>query len=173
MHFHFVYLLVLLLLAATVHAVVMERRTPSRIAELGLLYLLVGYCGIPMLAVSIWVLVSPERAAAAFGFSAAGPLLGFFGWAYLGMSLLSLLAVRYRGSFLVAPVVCWAVYLGGATAVHLRGTHGGGALEVFASHGLIALLLVAALLVTGAWRRGGGAAAPTAPAAGPSAGAAR
>lgn len=167
MHLHFVYLLVLLLLAATVHAVVLERRTPSRIAELGLLYLLVGYCGIPMLAVSIWVLMSPERAAAAFGFSAEGPLLGFFGWAYLGMSLLSLLAIRYRGNFLVAPVVCWAVYLGGATAVHLRGTHGGGALEVFASHGLIALLLVAALLVAGVWKGDAGA-ATTAPAAGPS-----
>lgn len=151
MHLHFVYLLALLLLAATVHVAVLQQRTTERVAEIVLLYLLVGYCGVPMLAVSLWVLVSPERAAAGFGFSAAGPLLGFFGWAYLGMSLLSLLALRYRGAFLVAPVVVWAVYLGGATLVHLQESHGR-ALEIVTSHGLIAVLLVGALIASGAWR---------------------
>ncbi len=130
-----------------------ERAVP-RIAQIGLLYLLVGYCGIPMSAVSVWLLVSPDRAAASFGFS-PGPLLAFFGYAYLGMSLLSILALRYRGSFLIAPAVCCAVYLGGATVVHLREygerpihTHGG-ALEIFASHGLIAVLLVDLLFASG------------------------
>jgi hypothetical protein len=151
-HIHFVYLLALLLLAATIHAAALQRRTPARVAELLLLYLLVGYCGIPMLAVSIWVLVSPEQAASGFGVSAARPLLDFFGWAYLGMSSLSLLALRYRGAFLVAPVVAWTVYLGGATLVHLQESHGR-ALEVVASHGLIAVLLVGGLIVSGAWRR--------------------
>ena len=151
MHLHFVYLLALLLLAATVHAAVLPDRTTRRVAEIGLLYLLVGYCGVPMLAVSLWALISPDHAAAGFGFPAGGPLLAFFGWAYLGMSLLSLLALRYRGAFLVAPVVVWAVYFGGATAVHL-GESPGRALEVFASHGLIAVLLMAALLASGAWR---------------------
>jgi len=153
-HIHFVYLLVLLLLAATVHAAVLRERTVGRVAELVLLYLLVGYCGVPMLAVSIWVLVSPERAAAGFGFSTAGPLLDFFGWAYLGMSLLSLLALRYRGAFLVAPVVVWAVYLGGATLVHLQESQGR-ALEIVASHGVIAVLLIGALIASGAWRERG------------------
>jgi hypothetical protein len=150
-HIHFVYLLALLLLAATVHAAVLRERTRGRVAELVLLYLLVGYCGVPMLAVSIWVLVSPEHAAAGFGFSAAGPLLAFFGWAYLGMSLLALLALRYRGTFLVAPVVVWTAYLGGATLVHLQGSPGR-AVEILASHGLIAILLVGALITSGAWK---------------------
>jgi hypothetical protein len=150
-HLHFVYLLALLLLAATVHAAVLPERTTRRVAEIGLLYLLVGYCGVPMLAVSLWVLISPDHAAAGFGFPAGGPLLAFFGWAYLGMSLLSLLALRFRDAFLVAPVVVWAVYLGGATAVHLRESHGR-VLEILASHGLIAALLVVALLASGAWR---------------------
>jgi hypothetical protein len=150
-HVHFVYLLALLLLAATVHAVVLRERTVGRVAELVLLYLLVGYCGVPMLALSIWVLVSPERAAAGFGFDAAGPLLDFFGWAYLGMSLLSLLALRYRGTFLVAPVVVWTVYLGGATLVHLQGSPGR-AVEILASHGLIAVLLIGTSIASGAWR---------------------
>ncbi|HSD31404.1 MAG TPA: DUF6790 family protein [Gemmatimonadales bacterium] len=151
MHLHFVYLLALLLLGATVHAAVLPEKTIRRTAEIGLLYLLVGYCGVPMLAVSLWVLVSPEHAAAGFGLTAEGPLLAFFGWAYLGMSLLSLLALRYRGAFLVAPVVVWAVYLAGATAVHVQESPGR-SLEIFASHGLIAGLLVAALLASGAWR---------------------
>jgi hypothetical protein len=48
------------------------------------------------------------------------------------------------------------VYLGGATVVHL--TQFGrpslaGAVQVFVSHGLIAVLLVTALVVSGAWRR--------------------
>ena len=151
MHLHFVYLLALLLLAATVHAAALQQRTLGRVAEIVLLYLLVGYCGIPMLAVSVWVLVSPERAAAGFGFGAARPLLDFFGWAYLGMSLLSLLALRYRSAFLVAPVVVWTVYLSGATLVHLQESHGR-ALEIFTSHGLIAVLLVGASIACGAWR---------------------
>ncbi len=154
MHIHFVYLLVVLLLAASVHVARMRERTIPRIAHVGLLYLLVGYCGVPMLAVSVWVLASPDGAAASFGFT-AGPLLAFFGYAYLGMSLLSLLALRYRRSFLIGPAVLWAVYLGGATLVHLtaygeRAEHShGGALEIFASHGLIALLLVVGLIASG------------------------
>jgi ABC-type dipeptide/oligopeptide/nickel transport system permease subunit len=158
-HIHFVYLLLLLLVAAAVHAARMPDRSIPRSAEMILLYLLVGYCGVPMLAVSIWALVSPEAAARGFGFASPGPLLAFFGYAYLGMSLLSLLALRYRQSFLIGPAVVWAVYLGGATLVHLdayrqRADHPiGGALEIFASHGLIAVLLVIALLASGVWRR--------------------
>lgn len=151
--FHFVYLLAILLAGAAVHVAHMPDRSVARGAEVTLLYLLVGYCGIPMLAVSLWVLLSPEAAARGFGFQAAGPVLGFFGYAYLGMSLLSVLALRYRQTFLIAPVVVWAVYFGGATAVHLATSGGRGALEIFTSHGLIAVLLVVTLALSGAWRR--------------------
>ncbi len=160
MHLHFVFILILLLVAAGVHAASVTPRTVPRAAELVMKYLLVGYCGVPMLVVSLYLLISPERAAAAFGFTASGPVIAFFGWAYLGMSILSLLALYYRGAYLVAPVVVWAVYLGGATFVHLGelaargggGGHGGGPLEIFAAHGLVGVLLVLALLVSGAWR---------------------
>ena len=71
------------------------------------------------------------------------------------MSLLSLLALKYRRSFVIGPAVCWAVYLGGANIVHLgdngqRAAHThGAALESFATHGLIAILLVVALVASG------------------------
>jgi hypothetical protein len=151
-HFHFVFLLAILLAGAAVHIARMPDRSVARGAEVTLLYLLVGYCGIPMLAVSLWVLLSPEEAARGFGFQASGPLLGFFGYAYLGMSFLSVLALRYRQTFLIAPVVVWAVYLGGATAVHLQASEGR-FFDIFASHGLIGVLLVVTFVLSGAWRR--------------------
>jgi hypothetical protein len=158
MQVHFVFVIAGLLLAAAIHAALRADRSPAKVAELGLLYLLVGYCGVPMLAVSLGALLNPQGAAAILGFT-TGPLLSFFAWAYLGMSIIALLSLRYRGTYLVAPVVVWAVYLLGATQVHLQGTTqaGGhlhaGPLEVFASHGLIAVLLLVALAVSGAWRR--------------------
>ncbi len=91
-----------------------------------------------------------------FGVGAAGPLLGFFGYAYLGMSLVAVLALWYGGTFLVAATLVWAVYLGGATVVHLSQfghPSAGAVVEIVASHGLIAVLLVTALIVSGAWRR--------------------
>src|SRR5689334_13748918 len=100
--------------------------------------------------------ISPAVVARMFGVGAAGPLLGFFGYAYLGMSLVAVLTLWYGGTFLVAATVVWAVYLGGATVVHLTQfghPSAGGVVEIVASHGLIAVLLVTALIVSGAGRR--------------------
>lgn len=145
----FLLLLAALLVAATVHSLLAAPRSRQRSGELFLLYLLVGYCGLPMLAVSLGVLVTPERIAEMFPVGPPTPLLSFFGWAYLGMSLLAILALRYRGSYLVGAVLCWSVYWAGATMVHLHApdhpTSHAGALVVFAVHGLVAVLLVAAL----------------------------
>ena len=163
MRIHFVFLLAIVLAAAAAHAALSRPRSRKRAAELFLLYLLAGYCGVPMLAVSLWAILSPDRVAAAFGF-ASGPLIGFFGWAFLGMSLSALLALRFRGPYLLAPVVVWSVYLGGATFVHLGaadqmgGLHGHASfVDIFAAHGLIALLLVIAYALSEAWRALGGA----------------
>ncbi len=155
---HFVFVIAGLLLGAAIHAALRTDRSPTKVAELGLLYVLVGYCGVPMLAVSLWALLDPQGAAVTLGF-AKGPLFSFFAWAYLGMSIIALLSLRYRGTYLVAPVAVWAVYLGGATQVHLHATSPAGGpmharpLEIFAAHGLIAVLLLVALVVSGAWRR--------------------
>ena len=156
MHLHFSYLLLLLLAGAAVHIAKLPDRSPARGAAVLLRYLLVGYCGVPMLAVSLWALLSPAVVARMFGVGAPGPLLGFFGYAYLGMSLVAILSLWYGGSLLVAATTVWAVYLGGATVVHLTQfgpVSPAGAVEVFVSHGLIAVLLVTASIVSGAWRR--------------------
>ena len=151
----FLYLLLLLLAAAAVHVTLIRERSRERVGRIALLYILVGYCGLPMLTVSVACLAWPDRVARMLGFPAGNPFQALLGVALFGMSLLSLLALRYRGRFLVAPTVCWAVFFAGATVIHLRDfaargvlTHGG-ILVVFASHGLISLLLVAAFAASG------------------------
>ena len=151
----FVALLVILLAAAAVHVTRLEERTLRRGGEIMLLYLLVGYCGIPMVFVSVATLVWPGHVAAHLGFPAGNPFEAFLGVAYLGMSLLSVLTLRYRGTFLIGPAIIWTVFFAGATGIHLRDFHHrgalthGGALIIFTTHGLIAVLLAAALLMTG------------------------
>ncbi len=147
----FLLLLIACLLAATVHSLRLDPRTPGRIGELFLRYVLVGYCGVPMLIVSLGILAVPGHMAAMLPVGAPTQLLAFFGWAYLGMSLIAIMTLRYRGTFLVAPAVCWAVYFAGATIVHRQdapASHGD-ALHIFATHGLIAVILAVALVATG------------------------
>ena len=158
----FLYLLLALVVAWSIHVARIKDRTVRRVAEVGLLYILVGYCGIPMLAVSIGSLARPDRAAEILGFAAGNPFQDFVGWALLGMSVPAMLVLRYRGTFLIAPAICWAVFFAGATAVHLNDfgekgvlTHGS-LLHVFAGHGLISLLLVTALHASGLLKKGAG-----------------
>ena len=151
----FVYLLVVVLVAAAIHITRMEDRTRERVGRIGLLYVLVGYCGVPMVVVSVWTLVSPDRVAEWLGFPAANPFQTFLGFAYLAMSIIAVLALRYRGTFLIGPAVGWTVFFAGATCVHLNDLAATGALThhgmlgIFVTHGLISLLLAVALLASG------------------------
>lgn len=154
----FLLLLLAVLVAASIHVARLQERTLPRVGELFLRYVLVGYCGVPMVAVSVGVLVSPDRAADILGFPAGNPFQDFLGYAYLGMSLVAVLALKYRGAFLIGPAVGWTVFFAGATAVHLKtmggegGLSHGGVLFIFATHGLISVLLAAALAVSGVWK---------------------
>lgn len=147
----FLLILLAVLLAATIHVARMSRRGGGRAAEVVLLYLLVGYCGLPMLVLSVVGLASPEYAVELFGIPGRN-VQGAVALTFLAMSLIAVMALRYRGTYLIAPAVAWAVALGGGTFFHLHDpgarTHGG-ALALFATHGLIGILLVAALLWSG------------------------
>jgi len=124
-------------------------------AELGLTYLLVGYCGVPMVVVAIVSLVHPHEAAEVLGFTPENPFQTFLSWALLGMALAALLSFKYRGRYLIGPAVVWATFFAGATHVHLtdlagRGGVGhGSVVAIFLSHGLISLLLMVALVRSG------------------------
>jgi len=152
----FVILLLLLLLGAAIHYRLSAERTRRRGAELTLVYVLVGYCGVPMVAVAIWLLVSPDQAAHGLGFAPGGAFQQFFSFAYLGVALIAVMAIRFRGAFLIGPAVAWSVYWAGATIVHFLEAAGQGPLHwklillLFATHGLIAVLLMGALVAGGA-----------------------
>lgn len=155
----FLLLLGAVLVGAGIHIWRLRGRTRLRMGEVALRWLLVGYCGIPMVGVSVFVLVSPDRAAGILGFPAGNPFQTFLGWAYLGMSLIATGALRYRGAYLIAPAVCWAVFFAGATGIHLGEAHGGAAshtevLHILATHGLISVLLAGALLASGLLGKG-------------------
>lgn len=147
----FLLLLALLLAAAAVHVARTAERTARRTGELVLLYLLVGYCGVPMLILSLVGLAAPEQAVELFGIPGRNTQ-GLVALATLGLSLVAVMALRYRGTYLIGPAVAWAVALGGGTFFHLHegpAQSHGGALVIFATHGLIALVLLGALLWSG------------------------
>ena len=150
----FFWMLVLSVVLAAFHAYRSQDRTRVRVGELLLVYVLVLYCGVPMVAVSLGVLVAPERMATMLPIGPPSPLVSFFGWAYLGMSVIAVMTLRYRGGFLAAAAIVWAVYFAGANLVHLQGgaTHGtptshAAALMVFATHGIVPVLLLAGMVL--------------------------
>jgi hypothetical protein len=153
----FLLLLVALLLAAGMH-IAYARPTLRRGGEIVMVYVLAGYCGIPMLLVSGFSILRPDLTAAHLGFPGGSPFQSFVAVALLGMGTMATMSAWFRGRFLVAPAVCWTVFFAGATIIHLadyghRGalTHGS-ALLIFATHGLIAVLLLGSLVLSGAWR---------------------
>jgi hypothetical protein len=155
----FILLLLVVLIAIAIHWYRSPARTPERLGVLTLLYVLVGYCGVPMLLISVWNLADPALAPRLLGFAADNPFQTFLGWAYLGMSLIATAALRWRGAYLIGPALVWATFFAGATSIHLadlgeRGalTHSG-ALGIFAMHGLISLLLLGGLGLSGLLRR--------------------
>lgn len=151
----FLLLLAAVLVAASIHIARVGARTPQRIGEIGLLYLLVGYCGVPMLLVSVVNLVWPDHLAAHLGLTPGGRFQEFLGIAYFSMAVLAVLPLRYRGVFLIGPAVVWTIFFAGATIVHLQDYSARGvlthhsALLIFVTHGLISVLLAAALVSSG------------------------
>ncbi len=149
----FLYLLVAVLTGCGLHAAVGRDRSRARLGELLLRWVLAGYCGAPMVVVAVWLLVDPGPVLARFGFQAEGPLVAFFGWAYLGMALAALAGVLGRRGALVPAAIVWSVFFLGATGIHLHAGHGGGhgaLVHVLGSHLLISALLWAGLAMGGA-----------------------
>lgn len=154
----FVLMLLLLVVAAIVHA----RRTgpagSARIAECVLVYVLVGYCGLAQLVVGGATLLSDELVRHLARVSDVGEVLPWFASMYVGAALAAVLAVRLRGDYLIGPVLVWSAFFAGATwahlhteAVHGRGTGLHATLWIFAAHGLVSAVLLSCLWLS---RRG-------------------
>lgn len=122
---------------------------PGRRVELALVWLVAGYFGLVMVAVALFMLFAPERAAAMLDAEPGNPFQQFAGILYLSMALMAVLAAFFRGVFLVAPVFIWAFYFLAATVVHLVQYHHAGDLGAHAGVAIVAQHALPALLAIG------------------------
>ncbi len=115
----FMVLLLLTIVAAVFHGLKTGPRNAERFSELTLVYLLFVYHGFVMLAVGLYILIASEQAAAMLGASPGNVFQEFFAFAYIGMAICGIPAIWWRGTYLIAPVLCWSVYFFGAAYIHM------------------------------------------------------
>lgn len=150
----FFFLLLLLLVAVVVHGKVAGYEQRQQFFELGVVYLLAGYCGLVMIGVSVWAYFNPQGGANMVGAEAGNPFQDFFLVSYFGMSVMATLSIWWRESYLIACSVCWSIYWFGATVLHMIEYAGTGglspmsALIIFGTHGLVGLLLLVFLVLS-------------------------
>lgn len=166
MSFHL--FLALVVVGAAVQIARMSARSSDRIGEVILVWVLVGYCGIPMIGFMGYGLMHPAEMAHLTGFEEGSPFQIFITWALLGMGVSATAAFRYRGTYLMGPALAWAIFFVGATTIHF-GQYGadgtlthGAMLMIFATHGLISVLLLGSLWASGVWKAGESAASGSA-----------
>lgn len=148
----FLLLLSALVIAGLVHARLRDGSLRGNAAaETVLVYLLVRYCGLPQIAVGLSMSFAPQLAGHLARVNDLGELLPWIAWLYTGAALAATLAIRLRGDYLTGPVVLWSVFFAGATyahlhteAMHARSPGVVGVLWIFATHGLVSVLLVGA-----------------------------
>lgn len=145
----FIVLLLALVVAAFVHARIRGPRTAERVAELVVVYVLVGYCGVPQLAIGLSMVGSSDLVAHLARVAEPGELLPWLSWLYAGSGLIAALAFRLRGDYLLGPVLLWSIFFAGATYAHFhtelahdRTPTLSGALWIAASHGLVSVVLL-------------------------------
>lgn len=151
-------LLIVLMAAAAIHSKFGKSGTPA--PELFLVYLLAGYCGIAPIAMGVAMLVaSPEWQLAHLPRVQPGnPVMTWFAFLWIGMGAIGALSIRFRGTYLIAPLVGWTIFWAGGNLAHIIHDPSDGHpltvhgfLHLFVAHGLIALLLVG--FGVAMWRR--------------------
>ncbi len=151
------------LAGAGLHIFRLSSRGTAKVGEVILLWVLVGYCGVPMMGFVGYGILYPDELARITGFPPDSPFQTFTTWALLGMALASTLSLRFRGTYLIGPAIAWAVFFVGATAIHLSQSGHAGAghagalthsnmLMILATHGLISVILLVSLGMSGVWR---------------------
>lgn len=143
-----------LVVAALLHYLLTSPRGRHRFGDLLTRWVLVGYCGFPMLVVGYLAVARGPATAAYFGFAEAGPMVTFLGLAFLGLSLAAIHGGLVGGRYLFGPAVAWGVYWLGATFVHLHaegdaGMSHGELWAVLVSHGLVGAILLLGLGLSG------------------------
>jgi len=147
-------LLVVLLGAGLFHGLKLKERTHSAVAEIMLVYVLVGYCGLYMISAGIFDLLASFQNGTIFPFSAGGAAQKFFDFALLGMATMAIFSVWFRGRYLVSPAVGWSIFWFGATYIHFADLYITGSLSwwtgvgIFSSHTLVAFVMLGLLFAS-------------------------
>lgn len=141
--------IILSIVAAIVHARLTQPRTRQRLAELCLVYLLAGICGILQIAFGFAILLAGDRVAAHMHVPPGNPEQVWMAYLVFGMGVIGTLAIWLRGRCLIAPALGWAIFFAGATYAHINASAIAGhppsfssLSTIFLSHGLTSLLLV-------------------------------
>jgi hypothetical protein len=153
-------LIVLLLVAAVVHARIRYPATQGAMAQMLLIYVLVGYCGVQQIVMGTALLLTGGRILVHFGFQPGSqPSFVFESYLLLGGGIISLLAIWKRDSYLLAPVLMWSVFFAGATYAHIQLSRASeypptweSTAGIFATHGLISVLLISFYLASQGYR---------------------
>jgi hypothetical protein len=152
-------LIVVLLIAAVVHARMRYPGNPGAMGEMLLLYVLVGYCGVQQIVMGVAILVTGGRVLLHFGFQPGQPTFVWDSFLLLGGGITSVLAIWRRDSYLLAPVLMWSVFFAGATYAHIQLNRANGfpptwesTAWIFTTHGLISVLLISFYLASQGYR---------------------
>ena len=152
-------LIVVLLIAAVVHARIRYPAVPGAMAELLMIYVLVGYCGVQEIVMGAAILLTGGRVLVHFGFQPGQPTFVWDSFLLFGGGITSILAIWKRDSYLLAPVLLWSVFFAGATYAHIQLNRANGfpptwqsTLGIFATHGLISVLLISFYLASQKYR---------------------
>jgi hypothetical protein len=105
------------------------------------------------------ILLTGGRVLVHFGFQPGQPTFVWDSFLLIGGGITSMLAIWKRDSYLLAPVLMWSVFFAGATYAHilLNRTNGfpptfQSTVGIFATHGLISILLISFYLASLAYR---------------------
>ena len=113
-------LLLIIVLAATFHIAVHLRspRATQRVAEIFLVYLLVGYYGLGMILSATVHLLNPMAIGQLKGWVPSRPFQALYAFALLGLAASALLTAWLRGSYVLAPAISGSLLLFGGAYVH-------------------------------------------------------
>jgi hypothetical protein len=114
----------LAVLLAVIHLFASKKpRTPLRITEILLVYLLALTCGIGGLYAFMGHIFASDAVAQAIGWPTGSPFQLEVGVANLSFGILGILCIFFRGLFPFATAIGYSTFLLGAACVHMHDIH--------------------------------------------------
>ena len=117
----FVFILCTTLTGASVHLIrtPATERTPKRVVEILLLYFLCIQWGFGAILGALPHIIVPDTIAGYIGWTPGSPFQVELGFASLGLGVLGVLCIWFRGTFWLAPAIGRSIFLYGAAYVHI------------------------------------------------------